>query len=83
MNSTSIRNKLYDYIRFASDKKLHAMYQLLEDEVVEMNEWWKDKQFVEELDSRYNALESGEDKGITLQQMETTIEKMRLNKYGK
>jgi len=83
MNSTSIRNKLYNYIRFASDKKLHAMYQLLEDEVVEMNEWWKDKQFVEELDSRYNALESGEDKGITLQQMETTIEKMRLNKYGK
>jgi hypothetical protein len=83
MNSTSIRNKLYDYIRFASDKKLHAMYQLLEDEVVEMNEWWKDKQFAEELDSRYNALESGEDKGITLQQMETTIEKMRLNKYGK
>ena len=83
MNSTSIRNKLYDYIRFASDKKLHAMYQLLEDEVVEMNEWWKDKQFVEELDSRYNALESGQDKGITLQQMETTIEKMRLNKYGK
>jgi len=83
MNSRSIRNKLYDYIRFASDKKLHAMYQLLEDEVVEMNEWWKDKQFAEELDSRYNALESGEDKGITLQQMETTIEKMRLNKYGK
>lgn len=83
MNSTSIRNKLYDYIRFASDKKLHAMYQLLEDEVVEMNEWWKDKQFAEELDSRYNALESGEDKGITLQQMETTIEKIRLNKYGK
>jgi len=83
MNSTSIRNKLYDYIRFASDKKLHAMYQLLEDEVVEMNEWWKDKQFAEELDSRYNALESGEDKCITLQQMETTIEKMRLNKYGK
>ena len=42
MDSTAIRHKLYDYIR-------------LEDEIVE-NEWWKDKQFVEELDSRLRDL---------------------------
>lgn len=83
MYATSVRNKLYDYIRLASDKKVHAIYNLLEDEIVEMNECWKDKRFLEELDDRFDALETGEDKGVTLQEMETSIEKMRVNKYGK
>ena len=48
-----------------------------------MNECWKDKRFLEELDDRFDALETGEDKGVTLQEMETSIEKMRVNKYGK
>lgn len=63
--------------------KKFAIYNLFEDEIVEMNEWWKDKQFLEELDDRYDALETGEDKGVTLQEMETAIQKMRINKYGK
>lgn len=83
MNSTAIRHKLYDYIRLANDKKLHAIYDLLEDEIVEMNEWWKDKQFVEELDSRLKALETGKDKGFTMQQLDESIEKIRIKKYGK
>lgn len=83
MYATSVRNKLYDYIRLASDKKVYAIYNLLEDEIVEMNECWKDKRFLEELDDRFDALETGEDKGVTLQEMETSIEKMRVNKYGK
>ena len=83
MYATSVRNKLYDYIRLGSDKKVYAIYNLLEDEIVEMNECWKDKRFLEELDDRFDALETGEDKGVTLQEMETSIEKMRVNKYGK
>ena len=83
MYATSVRNKLYDYIRLASDKKVYAIYNLLEDEIVEMNECWKDKRFLEELDDRFDALETGEYKGVTLQEMETSIEKMRVNKYGK
>ncbi|HET7115775.1 MAG TPA: hypothetical protein VFI29_04765 [Hanamia sp.] len=83
MNSTTIRHKLYDYIRVANDKKLHAIYDLLEDEIAELNEWWKDMQFIEELDSRYNALETGKDKGFTIQQLEVSIEKMRIKRYGK
>lgn len=83
MNSTTIRHKLYDYIRVTNDKKLHAIYDLLEDEIAELNEWWKDMQFIEELDSRYNALETGKDKGFTIQQLEVSIEKMRIKRYGK
>ncbi|HZE83101.1 MAG TPA: hypothetical protein VE035_02285 [Puia sp.] len=81
--SASIRHKLYDYIRVADDKKLSAIYNLLENEIEETNEWWKDKAFVAELDSRYEALESGVDKGFTVAQLEASIDKLRKKRYGK
>jgi hypothetical protein len=56
----------------------------MQDSVAEGNrEWWKDKQFVAELDRRYAAMESGEDKGVTLEELEFSIEKLRVKKYGK
>jgi hypothetical protein len=82
-NSAAIRNKLYDYIRVADDKKLFAIYNLLENEIEETNEWWKDKQFVEELDRRSSALENGSDKGFTIEQLEASINKQRTKRYGK
>lgn len=81
--STFIRHKLYDYIRLADDKKLHAIYNLLEGEIEETNEWWKNKGFVEELDRRYEALEAGADKGFTIEQLEKSIDKLRKKRYGK
>jgi hypothetical protein len=81
--SASIRHKLYDYIRLADDKKLSAIYNLLEGEIEETNEWWKDKGFVEELDKRYEALENGSDKGFTIEQLNTSIDKLRIKRYGK
>lgn len=83
MNSTVIRHKLYDYIRVANDKKLLAIYNLLEDEIVDLNEWWKNKKIVEDFDNRYNSMETGEDKGITIQELNSFIEKSRVKKYGK
>jgi hypothetical protein len=82
-NSSAIRNKLYDYIRVADDKKLFAIYNLLENEIEETNEWWKDKQFVDELDRRFKSLEDGSDKGFTVKQLEDSIDKLRTKKYGK
>ncbi len=82
-DSASIRHKLYDYIRVADDKKLHAIYNLLESEIEETNEWWKDKRFVKELDRRYEALESGADKGFTVGKLEASIDKLRKKRYGK
>ncbi len=83
MSNAAIRNKLYDYIRVADDKKLNAIYNLLENEIEQTNEWWKNKQFTTELDKRYQALESGADKGFTVEQLEQSISKLRLKKYGK
>jgi len=83
MTTTIIRHKLYDYIRVADDKKLHSIYNLLENEIEQTNEWWKDKQFTDELDRRYEALENGSDKGVTLTELKTSIDKLREKKYGK
>ena len=81
--SASIRHKLYDYIRLADDKKLNAIYNLLEGEIEETHEWWKDKGFVEELDKRYEALENGSDKGFTVEELKESIGKLRKKRYGR
>lgn len=79
----AIRNKLYDFIRVADDKKLFAIYHLLEDEIEQTQEWWKDKAFTAELDRRYNALEKGTDKGTSFSDLESNLNKLRIKRYGK
>lgn len=70
-------------IRVANDKNLYAIYSLLENEIEETNEWWKDKKFIAELDRRYQALETGADKGFTVEQLKSSVNKLRNKKYGK
>ena len=38
---------------------------------------WKDKKFIAELDSRYKAMETGKDKGFTVEQIKTSSAKLR------
>jgi hypothetical protein len=85
MNNTNlaIRHKLYDYIRVADDKKLNAIYNLLENEIEQTAEWWKDKGFVDELAHRYKALENGTDKGFTSEELKSSVSKLRKKRYGK
>lgn len=82
-SGAAIRNKLYDYIRVADKKKLVAIYNLLENEIQSTEEWWQDKKFIAELDKRYQDLEKGKDKGFSIEQAETSIERLRKKKYGK
>lgn len=37
-SGAAIRHKLYDYIRVADDKRLHAIYNLLETEIEQATE---------------------------------------------
>ncbi|MGH2644306.1 MAG: hypothetical protein ACRDE2_10180 [Chitinophagaceae bacterium] len=84
MTSSTIRDKLSEYIRVADEKKVHALYDLLEDEIEEsIIMWWQDKHFVKELDARYKALETGKGKGYSVCQVEATIDKARRKKYAK
>ena len=82
MTTAAIRNKLYDYIRTADDKKLHAIYNLLENEIEQVAEWWKDEHIIAELDARYNAMKTGSDKGVTVDQLQDNVSKARVKKYG-
>ena len=79
----NIRHKLFDYIWFADDKKLNAIYDLLEDEIERTSQWWKDKEFIRKLDVQFQALENGADEGFTVPQLQQSIDKLRKKKYGK
>jgi hypothetical protein len=78
----AIRHKLYDYIRVADDKKLYAIYHLLENEIDQSTEWWKDKAIVVEMEMRYKSLEDGTDKGFRIETLKQSVSKLRKKKYG-
>ena len=71
MSTATIRERLFEYIRFADDKKVQAIYTMVEDEIIEKLDLWKDKDFVAELDRRIEELESGKVKGITMEEMKS------------
>jgi hypothetical protein len=68
LTETDVREYLHQLINNISEKKLRALYQLLKEDEEEEYEWWKDEEFVAELERRSEALENGTDKGITLEE---------------
>ena len=46
-------------------------------------QWWNDEHFVKELDARYDALELSTDSGVTIEELQISIEKSRQELYGK
>lgn len=77
MNTASIREKLYDYIRVADDKKVKAIFTMLEDDITEKAEWWKDNAVVLELQKRFDAWDSGKEKGATLDEIDEDIARLK------
>ncbi len=65
MNTAEIRQKLYEYIKTADDKKVKAIYTIVESEINQVNEWWQDDELVAELERRSDDLISGKEKGIS------------------
>lgn len=60
------RQKLHEYISTADDKKVKAIYTIIESDLNEMYEWWNDKELIAELDLRSDDLKSGKDKGYMI-----------------
>ncbi|HVS91218.1 MAG TPA: hypothetical protein VHE59_04240 [Mucilaginibacter sp.] len=78
MTTAAIREKLCDYIKAANDKKVKAIYTILEDQIeTEPYEWSKDEEFVAELDERVRRYEAGIDRGYSLDEMEETFDQLR------
>jgi hypothetical protein len=77
MTTEEIRVQLYDMIRYADDKKIEAIYTLLEDKPAEPYEWSEDEAFVAELDERYRRYEEGIDRSYTLDEVKATLQLMK------
>jgi len=65
MTIATIRERLHEYIDFADDKKINAIYTIVEDEIVEELDLWEDKEFLQELKSRLDDIETGHDDSLT------------------
>lgn len=83
MNTADVREKLYDYIRVADDKKVKAIYMMLEDDIAGELKWWEDNSIVKELDTRYNNWAKGGQKGYSASDIEASVAQMRKRQSAK
>ena len=83
MNTDAIRDRLYDYIKVADDKKIKAIYMMLEDDITEETEWWNNPKLVAELEKEYEAWDAGKDKGYSLADIKTEIASRKAKKHGR
>ena len=58
MSTETIRERLHEYIRFADDKKVEAIYTMVESEIQEELDLWEDSAFLNELKDRLDEYES-------------------------
>ena len=58
MTTAAIRQKLHKYLEVADDKRVKAMYMLLEDEIAQEEMEYTDE-FKAELDRRYEHYKNG------------------------
>ena len=80
MKTDAIRDKPYDYIRVVDDKTIMAIYAAFENEIGEEVNWWEDNDFVKELDTCYNEWKNGKSKGYTLEEVNASIDKLRIKR---
>ncbi len=78
MSAVTIREKLYDYIRFADEKKVKAIYTMVEGEISEELNLWDDPAFLNELDQRLAEYESGKVKGSTWTEVKAKAQALKL-----
>jgi hypothetical protein len=78
MSASTIREKLYDYIRFADEKKVKAIYTILEAEITEELNLWDDPAFVDELDKRLAEFESGNVNGSTWAEIKAEAQSLKV-----
>lgn len=73
MTTAAIREKLYNYICIAEDKKVKAIYALVEEEIDGSYDYWNDENFIADLERRSADLKSGKAKGISWENAKAQI----------
>jgi putative addiction module component (TIGR02574 family) len=80
MDTLTVRQKLFEYIRTADDEKVEAIYTLIKDDANGRYEWWNDEELVAELDLRSDDLKSGKVKGIPWEDVKSRLLSSRTEK---
>ena len=84
MKSVELRQKLHHYIETAQEKKLKAIYTMVEDEIVEEYNHWSDADFVKEMNKRLNELEKGNTRSYAWDEVKKkAVKSIRAAKSGK
>lgn len=52
MKATAIRRELHNYLEVADDKKIKAIYTMVEDEIKATQSHWDDPEFIAEIEIR-------------------------------
>ena len=74
------RRSLFNYRRIADDKKVKALYTLVENEISEKENQWT-KEYSKELERRKSELIKDVKKGVTRKQVQDKLHKLLKNGY--
>ena len=69
MTILTIRKSLQEYIRFADEKKVRALFTMVEDEINLKKELWVNEEFIAEMEQRSLDMESHKVEGISWEEV--------------
>ena len=75
MSTTTIRQKLHSYLEIADDKKVKAIYAIMENDIEESALEYNDE-IKKELDSRYAGYKSGKAKMVSAGESRKRVQKI-------
>lgn len=75
MNTVTIKEQLHNYLEIAGDKKLKALYVMVEDEIIETSVIYSEE-FKRDLDKRVNQYLCGA-KMVTPSEMNKRLQRIR------
>ena len=76
MTTSALRKQLRDYMEVAADKKIKAIYTILENEIKahkSAGNHWDDPEFIAEMNRRATDMETGVDKGRSWEEVKSEV----------